>query len=60
MQIVSTVAQPLVDMAAKTVEMLISRIEGEQQMPPMREEFPTNFIQRESIGPAAGSSAPMK
>ena len=53
----STVAQPLVEMAATTVEMLISRIEGEEELPPMREEFATSFIKRESIGPAAGSSA---
>ena len=46
----STVAQPLREMAAKTVEMLISRIEGEDESPPQREEFPTEFIQRESIG----------
>ncbi|MFC7335645.1 LacI family DNA-binding transcriptional regulator [Haloferula chungangensis] len=47
----STVAQPLEKMAAKTVEMLIARIDGEEDQPQQRAEFPTEFIARESIGP---------
>lgn len=48
----ATVAQPMEEMAAKTVEMLIARIEGEGDQPLLREQFPTQFIVRESVGPA--------
>jgi LacI family transcriptional regulator len=50
----STVAQPLEDMVIKTLEMLIARVEGDSERPLQREEFPTEFVQRESVGPAAG------
>lgn len=46
----STVMQPMEEMAIRTVEMLIARIEGGDQLPMQREEFPTCFVQRESIG----------
>ena len=48
----STIVQPHEEMIAKAVEMLLSRIEGDGDEPPQRAEFPTQFIQRESIGPA--------
>ncbi|MDA0767401.1 MAG: LacI family DNA-binding transcriptional regulator [Verrucomicrobia bacterium] len=49
----STVAQPHEDMVAKTVELLLARIEseGEDELPPQRVEFATRFILRESVGP---------
>jgi LacI family transcriptional regulator len=45
----STVAQPHEEMVAKTVELLLARIEGDGGPPPQRASFPTRFIQRESV-----------
>lgn len=46
----STVAQPHLDMASKAVEVLIERVEGDTDQGPRQAEFPTNFVQRESVG----------
>jgi LacI family transcriptional regulator len=50
----STVAQPHEEMVEKTVELLLSRIEGKsvEERAPERAEFPTRFILRESVGAA--------
>ena len=48
----STVEQPHEAMVAKTVEFLMNRIEGDEEQPLQRAEFPTKFGQRESVGPA--------
>jgi DNA-binding LacI/PurR family transcriptional regulator len=50
----STVAQQHEKIAAKAVEFLLERIEGDGKGEPQRAEFPTQFIQRESIGAVAG------
>ncbi len=46
----STIAQPLEEMARKTAEMLIERIEGQNQLEPREAVFSTRFIPRESTG----------
>jgi len=46
----STVAQPQDEMVARTVDMLLSRIESHEDVPPIRAEFHTRFIRRESVG----------
>ncbi len=48
----STVRQPHEEMAAKAVEFLLSRIEGDEDVEPRSAEFATDFIGRESIGEA--------
>lgn len=53
----STVVQPHEEMVAKTVEFLLSRIEGDDDPKPRRAEFPTHFIQRESVGPVRKEGA---
>lgn len=50
---ISTVAQQHEKMAAKAVEFLVERIEGDGNGAPQRAEFSTHFIQRESVGVAA-------
>ena len=50
--LLSTVEQPHEAMVAKTVEFLMNRIEGDGEQPLQRAEFPTKFVQRESVGPA--------
>ncbi len=47
----STIAQPHQEMAAKAVEFLIDRIEGEGRDLSREATFETNFVERESIGP---------
>jgi len=46
----STIAQPLADMARRTATMLIERIEGDRHSEPQRAVFSTRFIARESTG----------
>ncbi len=49
----STIAQPITDMAQRTVELLIARIEKKDAALPLQQVvFPTKFIRRESIGKA--------
>ena len=49
----STIAQPIADMAQRTVELLIARIEKKDADLPLQQSvFPTKFIRRESIGSA--------
>jgi DNA-binding LacI/PurR family transcriptional regulator len=48
----STVEQPHVEMIGQAVEYLLSRLEAEGEVAPRRAEFPTRFVQRESVGPA--------
>jgi len=45
----STVRQPHEEMAAKSIEFLLSRIEGNDEIAPRSAEFATEFIARESI-----------
>ena len=49
----STVAQPLDEMAVAAAELLVARIDQRDGdwRPPQRRVFPTKFIARESIGP---------
>lgn len=48
----STIAQPIGEMARFTVEQLISRIEAKEFEPtPVTKIFPTRYIARESVGP---------
>jgi LacI family transcriptional regulator len=48
----STVEQPHEAMIGKAVEFLMARIEGDGDGSPQFAEFPTRFVQRESVGPA--------
>ncbi len=48
----STIAQPIEEMARKTAEMLIGRIDDRTKVHLEQALFPTTFIRRESIGPA--------
>lgn len=49
----STIAQPIVEMARHTADRLISRIESKEHDPkPVTRIFPTQFISRESVGKA--------
>lgn len=48
----STIAQPIQDMAVRAVDLLIERIENKQAArEPVQAVFPTTFIPRESLGP---------
>ena len=49
----STVAQQHEEMAAKAIEFLLTRIESKEVLPPQVASFPTNFIERESVGPVS-------
>lgn len=50
----STIAQPIAAMARRTAEMLIARVEAKEAGgPPTQAVFPTTFLRRESVGPAA-------
>lgn len=46
----STIVQPIEAMVKRTLEMLLERIEGEDDKGPQQAEFPTKFLKRESIG----------
>ena len=48
----STIGQPLEEMARKTASMLFGRIAGGEHVIREQAIFPTKFIPRESIGPA--------
>ena len=48
----STVAQPHEKMVDQAVDFLIERIDGDRSRGPQQAEFATEFIRRESIGPA--------
>lgn len=48
----SSVCQPHEEMSAKSVEFLLSRVEGEAVIEPRHAEFKTEFVSRESVGPA--------
>jgi LacI family transcriptional regulator len=50
----TTVRQPLVDMARQAARMLIDRIEGHDGSDPNRFVFPTYLIQRATTGPRSG------
>lgn len=50
----STIAQPLAEMARSAAEMLISRVEGDHFKEPQQALFTTRFIARESIGSSVG------
>ena len=49
----STVAQQHEKMAAKAIEFLVARMESKEVLPPQLANFPTKFIERESVGPVA-------
>lgn len=49
----STIAQPIEDMARRTASLLLQRISGQQPVKPSRTIFPTELIVRESTGPAS-------
>ncbi|HWD76639.1 MAG TPA: LacI family DNA-binding transcriptional regulator [Solirubrobacteraceae bacterium] len=49
----TTVRQPLADMARQAARILIDRIEGSDESEPTRIVFPTNLIQRATTGPAS-------
>jgi LacI family transcriptional regulator len=48
----STVRQPLADMALEAVRALVARVEGTADAPPRRIVFPTELIRRATTGPA--------
>ncbi len=49
----STIAQPIGEMARRTAAQLIERIEAKEHSPaPVAMVFPTRYIARESVGPA--------
>jgi LacI family transcriptional regulator len=48
----TTVRQPLADMATDAVRALIGRVEGTDASPPRRVVFPTELIQRATVAPA--------
>lgn len=48
----TTVRQPLTEMARDAARLLISRIEGSNEAEPSRIVFPTHLIQRATTGPA--------
>jgi len=47
----STVAQPMREMAQAVAQMLIERATAQESIPPRQTIFPTQFIQRQSVGP---------
>ena len=49
----STVAQQHEEMAAKAIEFLVARMESKEVLPPQLADFPTKFIERESVGPVS-------
>lgn len=53
----STIAQPLTEMAKRTAEMLIERIDGQNHPEPREAIFSTQFIPRESTGGFLNSTA---
>ena len=48
---ISTLVQNYKGMAAKAVEFLMDRIDGEEDHKPRRADFPAVYIQRDSVGP---------
>jgi LacI family transcriptional regulator len=49
----STIAQPISEMARRAVDLLVTRIESKEKKPHLDQAvFPTAFVKRESIGPA--------
>jgi LacI family transcriptional regulator len=51
----STIAQPIAEMARRTTDLLIQRVEDKAPgIIPEKIVFPTAFLRRESIGPARG------
>lgn len=53
----TTVRQPLTDMARDAARLLISRIEGHEEPEPSRIVFPTHLVQRATTGPAPDRSS---
>ena len=47
----TTVRQPLTDMARDAARILIDRVEGREEREPQRLEFPTHLVQRSTTGP---------
>ncbi len=48
----STIAQPMQEMARAVATMLIERSTGTEKTPARQSVFPTQFIQRQSVGPS--------